>query len=72
MASKTSYSKIRNWNPVLCSQLTNKLTVDFKSFCLFLLASITDSYLKKESGYESSLHCCVTMKLVYKQVFSPF
>ena len=32
---------------------------------------MTDSYSKKESDYESSLHCCVTMKLVYKQVFSP-
>ena len=71
-ASKTSYSRIRNWNPVLCNQLIRKLTVDFKSFCLFPLASITDSYSKKESSYESSLNCCVTMKLVYKQVFSPF
>ena len=71
-ASKPSYSRIRNWTPVLCSPLRNKLTVDFKSFCLFLLVSMTDSYSKKESGYESSLHCCVTMILVYKPVFSPF
>ena len=49
----------------------NKLPVDFKSFCLFLLVSMTDSYSKKELDHESSLHCCVTMKLVYKQVFSP-
>ena len=61
-ASKTSYSKNRIWNPVLYSHLTNKLTVDFKSFCLFLLVSMTDSYSKKESEHESSLHCCVTMK----------
>ena len=61
-ASKTSYSKNRIWNPVLCSQLTNKLTVDFKSFYLFLLVSMTDSYSKKESEHQSSLHCCVTMK----------
>ena len=32
---------------------------------------MTDSCSKKELDHESSLHCCVTMKLVYKQVFSP-
>ena len=58
--------------PYSCSHLTNKLTVDFKSFCLFLLVSMTDSYSKKELDHESSLHCCVTMKLVYNQVFFPF
>ena len=70
-ASKISYSKNRTWNPVLCSQLMSKLTVDFKSFCLFLLVSMTDLYSNKESEHESSLHCCITIKLVYKQVFSP-
>ena len=32
---------------------------------------MTDSYSKKEPDHVSSLRCCVTMKLVYKQVFSP-
>ena len=33
---------------------------------------MTDSYSKKELAHESSLHYCVTMKLVYNQVFFPF
>ena len=65
-ASKTGYPKIRIWNPVLCSQLTNKLIIDLKSFCLFPLVSMTESYSKKESNHESSLRTCITMKLVYK------
>ena len=48
-----------------------KLTIDLKSFSLFPLVSMTNSYLKKESDHKSSLHCCIMMKLVFKQVFSP-
>ena len=32
---------------------------------------MTDSYSRKELDHESFLHCCVTMKLVYKQVPFP-
>ena len=32
MASKTGYHKNRIWNSTLCSQLTNKLTINWKSF----------------------------------------
>ena len=71
-ASKINYSKDRIWNPVLCSELTNKLTIDLKSFCLFPLVCMSDSYLKREPDHKSSLHCCVMMKLVYKQVSFPF
>ena len=71
-ASKINHSKDRIWNPVLCSQLMNKLTIDLKSFCLFPLVCMSDSYLKREPDHKSSLHCCVMMKLVYKQVSFPF
>ena len=70
MAFRTSYSKNRIRNPDLWSQLTNKIIIDLKSFCLFTLVSITDSDLRNGSDYTSQLHYCVKMKLVYKHVFS--
>ena len=43
---------------MLCSQLTNKLTIDLKSFCLFLLVSMTDSYSKKLSHHYIVAYRC--------------